>query len=72
VLLVATTSFGDFLIRTGAIAGGSIAIGGSIGLVVGAITRDLGVELNQWDLGQKGAALGGLFGVVFGVLDYLL
>ena len=66
-MLVAATDFASYLIRSGELAGGSAAIGGSVGLVIGAIAEDLRVGVDRWKLAEKGAALGVLFGVCFGL-----
>ncbi len=61
--IAASTGFGDFLVRAGAVTSGTIAIGGSVGLVVGAIAKDLGAEVDHWELATRGVAYGALFGV---------
>ena len=48
VLLAAAAS--DFLIREGEIAGGAAALGGSIGLVLGTFAKDLGANIDPWQL----------------------
>lgn len=60
---------GGFLIRAGAIASGAIALGGTVGLIIGAIARDVGLDVDHWALATKGAALGGLFGVVYAIAE---
>lgn len=67
--MLVASGFGDFLVREGQLAGGAGALGGSIGLVVGAIARDLGADVNQWELAARGAALGALFGIVWGLSE---
>jgi hypothetical protein len=64
-----SSAFGDFLVHEGELAGGAAALGGSLALVVGAIAKDLGIDVDHWDLAVRGATLGALFGIVWGLAE---
>jgi hypothetical protein len=62
---------GDLLIRIGGICGGSIALGVAIALVLASVAKDLGANVNQWELAERGGSLGALFGIVFAVAEQI-
>ncbi len=70
-VMAASTSFGKFLVGEGELAGGAGALGGSIALIIGAIAKDLGRDIDHWAFATKGAALGALFGVTWGLAERL-
>lgn len=66
MFVTGTGAIGDYLIRAGAVAGGSTAFGLAIGLVAGAIAQELGCVVDPWKLAaERAAPLGALFGIVF-------
>jgi hypothetical protein len=67
-LLAALSPFATFLVELGAISAGSIAVGTAVGYAVGAIAKDLGADVDPLDIAQRGAALGAVFGVAYGLL----
>jgi hypothetical protein len=54
-----------WLAETGAIVGGSAAIGGVTGYVVGSLAKDAGLTTKDpIELAERGVQLGGIFGLV--------
>ena len=56
--------FGDFLAEGGAIVGGGAAIGATVFFIAGSIVHDFRPETAPEDWARKGAAYGGLVGLV--------
>jgi hypothetical protein len=55
---------GDFLAEGGAIVGGGAAIGATVFFIAGSIVHDFRPETDPEDWARKGAAYGGLVGLV--------
>jgi hypothetical protein len=55
---------GDFLAEGGAIVGGAAALGATLGFVAGSIVHDFRPQTDPDHWARKGAAFGGLFGLV--------
>jgi hypothetical protein len=61
----------SFVIEAGAVAAGTIALATALGLVVGAIAKDLGADVSQWEWAGRGSALGALIGVVWVISNHI-
>jgi hypothetical protein len=56
---------GDFLAEGGAIVGGGAALGATIGFIAGSVVHDFRPQTDPDIWTRKGAAFGGLVGLVF-------
>jgi hypothetical protein len=71
VITLATSQFAEFLMRSGAIAGGAIAWGVALGLIGAALATDLGAAVNRWEIAARGGSIGAVFGVTFALAESL-
>ena len=55
---------GDFLAEGGAIVGGGAALGATLGFLVGTVVHDFRPQTDPDYWARKGAAYGGLLGLV--------
>jgi hypothetical protein len=68
IVVLALDRFAKFLVELGALSAGSIAVGTAVGYVFGAVAKDLGWDLDPIVPSQRGAALGAVFGLTYGLL----
>lgn len=71
MIVLAASQFAEFLMRSGAIAGGAIAWGVALGLIAGALATDLGALVNRWEIAARGGSIGATFGVTFALAEAL-